>query len=151
MKKKSLLTTILLAFVDLLSFGLSGCKAKHEAEIKWSYDSQEHWHNCRACDDEQFDRGTHDLVFNQGKKECTVCKKQVDYTDEENFALWKIGRDYSLSCEDNYTFDFEKLVYQNNTLIGKSTEVEALSGDKFYYELADYEVDTSNNMQVWKD
>ena len=92
MKKKSLLTTILLVFVVLLSFGLSGCKAKHEAEIKWSYDNQEHWHNCKACDDEQFDRETHDLVFNQGKKECSVCKKQFDYTDEENFALWKVGK-----------------------------------------------------------
>ncbi len=72
------------------------------------------------------------------------CKR---YTDEENFAVWLEGRDYSVNYTGGYTYTFEGAGYKNGVLTTKANELEAFQDNKYYYDYNEYEIDEDGKLQ----
>jgi len=151
MKKKIFLiaSVLTLAFAPLLGF--CGCAKNHEAQECWSYDAQSHWHKCKACDDEVFDKDDHVLVDNGANKKCTICLAEIDFTSQENFAYWVQGRDDALDHTDNYTVRYYQDKFENNTKRKESTVIESRSGNKYCYQSQDFYFDQNQKELISED
>ncbi len=79
----------------------------------------------------------------------SACGK--NYTDDENFADWFTGITYSYEYSGDYTFSFTGEQYIDNVLVANATELEVLSGNKYYYDYVENSIAVSQVKQEYKD
>lgn len=144
-KKAIVAATLILASATLF-FG--GCKKKgqnetpapadHTAETRWVIGETEHWHACTACNEHVYDKAAHTFTDKNGKKQCSVCLAETDYTQEENALLWLEGRDATLAYRGDYTIYSVEESDENNEKY-KSVRKESWGGTgKYLYRTETY-------------
>ena len=72
MKRKLLLSVLLVAFTIVFSLGIAACEAEthtHSFSSAWSHDETFHWNACNGCNEVQ-NKTLHSF---DDKNECTVC------------------------------------------------------------------------------
>lgn len=143
MKKKNLIAIFVLLLTISLSFCLTACGKTHGAKNTWSYNDEYHWHECKACD-EEFDKEKHNFINTLTSKKCETCGAEIEYSNEENYSIWAIGRDYAKNYNSEYTYSYQVKNYENNKETFESSEIEAKKDNSYYYEYKEILVDENN-------
>ena len=90
----------------------------------WVHDETYHWRTCSTCN-ERMDEGLHQFKNGGKNKICEICKYESEYSNEENFQLFKLSFDASLTYEGPYYTKVEERsnernVTQNETYLAVS-------------------------------
>lgn len=134
MKIKKIATLSLICMVLGTASLAESCGKKkiHEPDTSfWKYDEVKHWRACKACDEERFDEGEHELSFKDGAQFCTICDYSFSYNDEENYALWKKGLEQTLNYDGVYTFHSTSIEEAENS---KQEVIETLAENGLFYQ-----------------
>lgn len=112
---------------------------------KWENDDEYHWHKCENCG-EIYDKDVHHLINTARNKACETCDYTVNYSQEEIFNMWILGRNYTASYNGDYSFNSSKSYYSaGDTVVAKNDYYETVSGNKLYSESSSYDTNPVTN------
>lgn len=122
--------------------GSNETPAVHEQKAAFASDDVNHWHGCTGCDEHKYGEEPHTLVDGIANKKCSVCGKEVAYTDEENALYWIAGKDGTSAWKGTFAIDFTEEVASKSakeTKQIKSEFKESWNGsDKYFYDTVRY-------------
>lgn len=154
MKKKLwifIFATLMLAvsLSHLVSCGGDGDDTDtHEANGVYESDAVSHWLGCKACDEHRYGEGAHTYEGDGKIKKCSVCGREEEYTDEENFAYWAEGRNKSKNTGYSYKYSTteEYLDLINNIIMGKREMTESATESEYYSKNVVYGLDRAGEL-----
>lgn len=127
-------------FILFLLLPFAGCQ-KEEPSSSWYYDELTHW---RMVKKEKIDEAPHTFILQDGKKCCSVCSYQTDYTPEENYQDFLISKKNTLLYEGDYTYEH---FYSSDEYQEKVLEMYSEQGF-FYREESIYEAYQNEYIEV---
>lgn len=118
---------------------LPASSSSHSHQIdtsSWSHDETYHWRTCSTCN-ERMDEGLHQFKKGGKNKICEICKYESEYSNEENFQLFKLAFDASLTYEGPYYTKVEERSNERNAIQNETY----LGNGLYYYDNEEYEGD----------
>ena len=142
-RKMSLVLSLLVLVVGV-TFLFVGC-GKHKHNLgQWQTDESGHYHVCVDCG-AKLDDGEHTFTNGLAKKICSTCGYEKDYSEEENFNLWIVGKNYTFDYSGDYTTKDQRVQYEGDKQTMKEFKCESRSGENIFSTMEVY-LDKGNGL-----
>lgn len=113
---------------------MAGCGHTHEAQSEWKANAQNHWHECKSCD-ELLDNGSHTL---NDENCCEICGKGVDVYIDGAYSIYSYD-EYGVLIEDSYYAEDGSLLSRYRYVYEYYEDGNVKSKKNYVYDIALYD------------